>query len=188
VTPVRLDYQSRLRKFPAALFTFSLIWHPVVVMGNLPPTVGKSRSSTEAVYRRDGEKMWRALLAYGGDRAIADDAVSEAFAQLLRRGDEVRSPELWVWRAAFRIAAGELQHRRRFEQLVDDRGRNDPEPACSVLDALRGLSSQQRAIVVLRDYIGHSTRQTAEIVGATEASVRVQLSRARRSLRKELSQ
>lgn len=157
-----------------------------MVMGSRPLTVGTSRSSTEAVYRREGGKLWRAVLAYGGDRAIADDAVAEAFAQLLRRGDLVRSPEPWVWRAAFRIAAGELQRRSQLEPLVDDRGRSDPEPACAILDALRGLSPQQRAIVMLRDYAGHSTRQTAAIVGSTEASVRVQLSRARRLLRKEM--
>jgi RNA polymerase sigma-70 factor, ECF subfamily len=155
-------------------------------MGSLPPTMGTFRSSAEALYRRDGGKLWRALLAYGGDRTIADDAVAEAFAQLLRRGDEVRSPELWVWRAAFRIAAGELQRRNRFEQFVDDRGRNDPEPAWAVVEALRRLTPAQRPIVVLRDFVGCSTRQTAEIVGTTEASVRMQLVRGRRSLRKEL--
>jgi RNA polymerase sigma-70 factor (ECF subfamily) len=155
-------------------------------MGRLPPTIETFHASAEAVYRRDGAKLWRALLAYGGDRTIADDAVAEAFAQLLRRGDEVRSPELWVWRAAFRIAAGELQQRNRFEQLVDDRGRNDPEPAWTVVEALRRLTPAQRPVLVLRDFVGYSTRQTAEIVGTSEASVRMQLARGRRSLRKEL--
>ncbi len=58
----------------------------------------------------------------------------------------------------------------------------------AVIEALSVLSDQQRAVVILRDYIGHSTRETAEIVGSTDQSVRVQLSRARRILREELSQ
>jgi len=38
------------------------------------------------------------------DPEVASDAVAEAFAQLIRRGDEVRDPRAWVWRSAFRIA------------------------------------------------------------------------------------
>jgi hypothetical protein len=44
---------------------------------------------------------------------VANDAVAEAFAQAIRRGDEVRDPLRWVTKAAYRIAAGELQLRRR---------------------------------------------------------------------------
>jgi hypothetical protein len=35
----------------------------------------------------------------------------------MRRGDAVRSPRDWVWRAAFRIAAGELQERGRWRSM-----------------------------------------------------------------------
>ena len=34
---------------------------------------------------------------------------AEAFAQALRRGTAIRDPRSWVWRAAYRIAAGEKQ-------------------------------------------------------------------------------
>jgi RNA polymerase sigma factor (sigma-70 family) len=63
----------------------------------------------------------------------------------------------------------------------------DPETDWQLLSALQSLSEQQRAIVILRDYAGHSTRVTAEIIGSSEQSVRVQLSRARRTLRRELA-
>ena len=56
--------------------------------------------------------LWRAVLAYSGSADVADEAVAEAFAQLLRRGDGVDDPAAWAWRSAFRIAAGELQQRR----------------------------------------------------------------------------
>ena len=55
--------------------------------------------------------MWRALTAYSGSRDVAEDAVAEAFAQAVARGDSLRSPERWVWKAAYRIAAGELKRR-----------------------------------------------------------------------------
>lgn len=65
--------------------------------------------SLERLYREDGARLWRALLAFSGDREVASDAVAEAFAQALGRGDAIRQPDRWVWRAAFRIAAGELE-------------------------------------------------------------------------------
>jgi DNA-directed RNA polymerase specialized sigma24 family protein len=61
----------------------------------------------EALYRLDGGRLWRAVLMYTGDREVASDAVAEAFAQALRRDQAIRDPR-WVWRAAFRIAVGEL--------------------------------------------------------------------------------
>jgi RNA polymerase sigma-70 factor (ECF subfamily) len=144
------------------------------------------REQVERLYRADGARLWRSVVAFSGDRVVADDAVAEAFAQLLRRGEAVRDPKAWVWRSAFRIAAGELQRRGGVSSEVGDRVVEDPEPAWGVVEALQTLSAQQRAVVVLRDYVGHSGRATAQMLGTTEASVRVQLSRARRALRKEL--
>jgi len=64
------------------------------------------------LYRHEAPRLWRAVFAYAQDRAITDDAVAEAFAQCLRRGGEVRDPRAWIWRASFRMAAGELKARR----------------------------------------------------------------------------
>src|SRR5262245_53877935 len=62
----------------------------------------------EAAYRAVHPRLWRALLAFTGDAELASDAESEAFAQVLRRGDAVDDVAAWVWRSAFRIAAGLL--------------------------------------------------------------------------------
>jgi len=102
------------------------------------------------------------VLGYAGDVALTDAAVAEAFAQLLRRGDAVSDQRAHVWRAAFRIAAGELQRRGRTTQDVIERAVEDPEPDWQLLGALQSLSEQQRAIVILRDYADHSGRVTAE--------------------------
>ena len=58
----------------------------------------------EAVYRSVHPRLWRSLLSYTGDAELASDAVAEAFAQVLRRGDAVDDVAAWVWRSAFRIA------------------------------------------------------------------------------------
>jgi DNA-directed RNA polymerase specialized sigma24 family protein len=70
------------------------------------------REGVEAVYRADAERLWRALYAYAGDPELASDAVAEAYSQVIHRGAAVRDPAAWVWRTAFRIAAGALKTRR----------------------------------------------------------------------------
>ncbi|MDP9300497.1 MAG: hypothetical protein M3P43_06340, partial [Actinomycetota bacterium] len=72
-----------------------------------------SSGEIERLYREEGDRLWRAVVAWSGSSHVADDAVSEAFAQALRRGDELHDPMAWIWRVAFRTAAGELKARRR---------------------------------------------------------------------------
>ena len=71
-------------------------------------------NEVERLYREQGGRIWAAVFACARDRTVAEDAVAEAFAQLLRRGGEVHDPSAWVWTAAFRLAAGELKRRRSF--------------------------------------------------------------------------
>ena len=109
--------------------------------------------------------------------------MAEAFAQVLLRGDEVRDPEGWIWRAAFRIAAGELKERRKSEVLGVAGSYEMEEPARDLVVALGTLSERQRTTVVLHDAAGYPAREVARIVGSTEAAGRVHLMRGRRRLR-----
>ncbi|HEY7283487.1 MAG TPA: sigma-70 family RNA polymerase sigma factor [Actinomycetota bacterium] len=143
----------------------------------------------ERVYRERGDRLWRAVLAYSGDPDVASDAVAEAFAQALRRGGALRDPEAWVWRAAFRLAAGELADRRRRTAALDapPRSYDLPEPADELIAALARLSPTQRACVVLHHYAGYPVKEIASIVGSTQAAVRVHLSQGRKRLRAVLA-
>jgi RNA polymerase sigma-70 factor (ECF subfamily) len=141
--------------------------------------------TARATFERCSARLWRSIVAWSGSRDVADDAVAEAFAQLLRRGDEVVDPERWVWRAAFRIAAGELQRRRRVVPLAVDGSVDEPalpvDPA--LLAALASLSPQQRACLVLRDVGGLTPTEVADALGTSAGTVRVQHLAARRRLR-----
>jgi RNA polymerase sigma-70 factor (ECF subfamily) len=128
--------------------------------------------------------MWRSLLAFTADEAVADDALSEAFAQALARGDELRDPERWIWRAAFRIAAGDLKDRRTRTDLTGhETGYPFPDPLLHVFDALAHLSPNQRLAIVLHDYADRSVSEVASTLGTTRATVYVHLSKGRRRLR-----
>jgi RNA polymerase sigma-70 factor, ECF subfamily len=145
----------------------------------------------ERLYREDGARLWRAILAYSGDREVANDAVAEAFAQALRRGEALQRPQAWIWRAAFKIAAGEMANRARFhhaEPAGVARSVNDPseDPSGALMNALRKLSPKQRGALILYHYAGYHVLEVAQILGSTSGAVRVHLSTGRRRLRELL--
>ena len=141
----------------------------------------------EGLYRAQGPKLWRALVAYSGDPEIASDALAEAFAQALRRGDELREPERWIWKVAFRVAAGALKDRPR--ELEPNQGSYEmPDEALLMTTLLRRLPTKQRAAVVLHYYADMPNPQIAQILGISVATVRVHLSQGRRRLKRSLEE
>ena len=156
-------------------------------MGRLQDAlVGVSRDAElERLYREQGGRMWRAVLAFAGDPEVASDAVAEAFTQALRRVGEIHSPERWLWRAAFRIAAGELKERGRRSPEIEGSYEMAEAPT-DLLVALGRLSEKQRAAVVLHHAGGYPVKEIAAIIGSTSAAVKVHLSRGRKRLRELL--
>lgn len=139
----------------------------------------------EAAYRAIHPRLWRALLSFTGDADLASDAESEAFAQAIRRGDGIEDVQAWVWRSAFKIAAGMLA-RRDPPTPAPDLQRDDPESLDDFLALLGGLSTQQRAITALR-YVGDFTpTEIADLLDTSPGAVRVQLHRAHATLRATL--
>jgi RNA polymerase sigma-70 factor (ECF subfamily) len=150
------------------------------------PAGDSGESRLEGVYREHGARLWRAVLLASGSREIADDAVAEAFAQALRRGPAVRDPAAWVWRTAFRIAAGELKERGRVETSGREAETGMPEPFVDLWRALGRLPLMQRSSVVLADYAGWSHREIAKALGSTVSAVGVHVYRGRRRMRELL--
>ena len=147
------------------------------------PEGDSAEDRLERIYREQGDRLWRAVLLASGNREVADDAVAEAFAQALRRGRALRDPAAWVWRVAFRIAAGELRERGRMETFAEEPVTGMPEPFVDLWRALARLPRKQRASVVLADYAGWSHREIAKALGSTVSAVGVHVHRARKRLR-----
>lgn len=149
----------------------------------------KVEVSVEALYRRDGARLERALVGAFGSRELAQDATAEAFAQLLRRGDGVQHPARWVWTAAFAIARGAAaEGSGRSDQVVPDSPVRSGERDLDVLNALRVLSPMQRQAVVLHHYAWFDLRAISEITGSTVGALKVHLLRARQRMRTQLGE
>ena len=140
----------------------------------------------ERLYRDQRDRMWRAVLAFTGDPDVASDAVAEAFAQALRRGAAIHSPERWLWRSVFRIAAGELKQRRHHGVDHLEGTYEMDESARDLIAALAELPEKQRAAVVLHHAIGYSAKEIAPVIGSTAPGVHVLVSRGRKRLRELL--
>jgi RNA polymerase sigma-70 factor (ECF subfamily) len=143
----------------------------------------ETHDGIERVWSAQRAKMWRAVTAWSGDPELAADAVAEAFSQALGRGAAVEAPDRWIWKAAFRIAGGELARRSREPLAVAEASVELPESVADLVAALRALPSQQRMAAVLRLYADLPTARVARIMGCTPTTVRVHLVQARRRLR-----
>lgn len=167
------------------MLTNALCGRPVWVM--MCRVIGEDR--VEAVYRSVHVRLWRSLLSYTGDADLASDAEAEAFAQVLRRGDAIEDVGAWVWRSAFRIAAGLLSDRSDSTGVtgVDGLATVDGSVA-EFLGLLAGLSPQQRACVALRYVGGYTSAEIGEILGTSPGTVRVQLNRAHATLRQAITE
>jgi RNA polymerase sigma-70 factor (ECF subfamily) len=148
---------------------------------------GSLARELERFFDAEGAGIERALLAYTRDREIARDATAEAFAQALASRTVLRSPRRWVWSVAFRVARAELKRRSDAHELPE-RAYEMPDPPFALVAALARLSPNQRAALILRHYAGYRTREIAEILGASAATVRVHLSRGRRRLARLLEE
>ena len=136
----------------------------------------------DAIWREAGPAIWRAVLVYaGGRRAIADDAVAEAFARAIERSDSIREPVGYLYRVAFRVAAGDLK-RSDIVAEPEDRAITDTVEDQDMLLALMRLSPAQRGAIYLHYRADLPVREVASMLGTSSATVKVHLMRGRRRL------
>lgn len=147
----------------------------------VPGDVGTDR--VRAVYESDHARLWRSLYAFTSSPAIADDAAAEAFAQALRRGDEIRDVQAWVWRAAYAIARGELKRRGSSGSFPEMSFDDQSEGVADLLDRLGSLSRGDRELLVLCHVGGWKPGELARVTGVPAGVIRVRLHRATRRAR-----
>ena len=148
--------------------------------------VPEARHDFDALFRDHADGVYRTLFAFtAGRRALAEEATAEAFARALVHAERIREPVAWIYRTAFRIALDELRRERR---PVPEAATQRPidEGLGRLVDALRHLSPNQRAAVVLRYEADLPVDEVARRMGTSAATVRVHLHRGRNRLRELL--
>ncbi|MDI1466255.1 sigma-70 family RNA polymerase sigma factor [Catellatospora sp. KI3] len=140
-------------------------------------------------YLSGKDAVFRAVLAAGGNRAAAEDAVAEAYARACARWAVVRehpNPTGWVLVTALNVQRSVWRRLRR-EVLGDvpERG-TQREPDGDLRKLLAALPRRQREVVALRLLADLSVAETAELLGIAEGTVTAHLHRALHSLRHQL--
>ncbi len=163
----------------------------------------------EALFRAQQRRLWGLAYRLTGSAEDADDVVQESFARLVAQPPDAPIAEVGAWlaRVATNLGIDALRRRRRREYTgswlpspidtsdaawLDAQPSTQPDPeerygavesvTFAFLLALEALGPRQRAVLLLRDVLGHSARETAALIGASEGNVRVLHTRARATL------
>lgn len=145
------------------------------------------------------DTIYRMALSILGDSAEAEDIVQDVSERAWRARDAVLNsgyPRAYVYRIARNMAIDRLRHRRytlpsSAVRLPDEGDDGDRESNMNDMTALTrrliaALPEKQRLAIELRDVEGYEIDEIATIVESDEASVRMNLSRARKSIREQL--
>ena len=166
----------------------------------------KQRSFIESCYELYEQKMFRVALAVLHDEKLAEDAVQDAFLQLIRHkghfgepgSDDCKRYIITVIRNASINIYNKRKNENRIvsfsdnledisgEEEIHENDRNDTGAEFTPL--LNSLPPKYFSVVeclVVQDY---SVTETAQRLGITEANVRKRYERARKMMRQSLGQ
>lgn len=162
-----------------------------------------SRPAVEAAFERHRGLLFGLCYRMSGCGADAEDLVQDAFERALARPPADLQADLrpWLVRVAMNACRDHLRRRRRerydgywLPGPVDaaDVSWTGPDPearygrlesaSMAFLTALEALTPNQRSVLLLRDVLDCSVRETADALGLGEASVKTTLHRARRAM------
>ncbi len=143
-------------------------------------------STFEGFCRAEYPAVYRACFAFSGSRDIALDCTQEAFSRAYARWRRLSRQQWaggWVTTTALNLARRALRSRtlsNSAERAPVDH--NEPDLRLDVVEALRSLPLRQRQAVVLHYLADLPVAAVAELMNASEGSVKTHLSRARRRL------
>jgi RNA polymerase sigma-70 factor, ECF subfamily len=179
------DPLARLRRSPART-------ERSLIAGAL----GGSEADMEALFRRHWPSAYRAAFLIVHDHAAAEDIAQEAFLAAIRRLDRFdRRRRFSPW--LYTIVANRAIDWTRARAARPENGGQPPEFAAvaehppghyseEVLAALRALSPEQRAVVVLRYVVEYTPGEIARALGLPRGTVNSRLRRGLDALEERL--
>jgi len=147
-----------------------------------------------------GPQLFWGLRRICGNHQEAEDLTQETFIRAFRAlsgydASRIEQIEMrpWLWTIAMNLGRNHLRDRSRrptYVEMVGDSATSDPEPVDSAAwdRRLSGLTSHQRAAVVLRHVTGLSIREISEATGRPEGTVKADLHRGLARLRQTLEE
>lgn len=149
----------------------------------------------EGFFRREYRSVLGLAFVLCGNHTVAEELTMEGFEAALRdwsRVSQLDSPGAWVRKVVsnssvsrFRKLAAEVRAKIRLSG-ERDKADYDLGGSLEVWKAVRGLPRRQRQVVALFYVEGFNRRETSQLLGISEESVKTHLDRARQRLGREL--
>jgi RNA polymerase sigma-70 factor (ECF subfamily) len=158
--------------------------------------VGEAASSFEAFYEDTHARLYTALCLVTGSRHEAEEVMQEAFVRVWERWDKVGgldAPTGYLYRTAmnlvrsrYRRASLALRRTVGLSPKTDDLAAI--EDRVVVARALRSLTRDQRAAVILISMFGLPSEEAGQILDMKPSAVRTLAARGRESMRDEVGE
>lgn len=153
-----------------------------------------AESGFDAFFAAHHANMVRALTIVLGDPERGRDAAAEGFTRAFAGWAKIgqhENPAGWVYRVGLNSSRSRWRKRSR-EVAGPTFDRADPSPRVArdftVIDAVRSLSADHRAVVVGRYYLDWTEAQLAAALDVAPGTVKSRLSRALENLERTLEQ
>lgn len=141
------------------------------------------------IYERHAAELASYLTRYVGDREVATELMQETFVRGLRADQTIREPgavRSWLFQTATNLALNERRRRALFRFIpfsgLERSPREAFDPAAAQVNAaLRSISSDQAAALLLRYHSGFSTGEIAAMLALSEETVKSRITRGRQN-------
>ena len=145
----------------------------------------------EETVKRNETKMFRAALAIMGSKSYAEDVVQDVFVKLFEKQPVFESfahETAWLMRVTINLCKSRLRLHwwKKTVPLLETYSAQSSEQH-ELMETVLSLPAKYRIVIHLFYYEGYSTKEIAEITEQKDATVREQLTRARRMLKKFLA-
>jgi len=161
------------------------------------------QADLERVFRSGRRMLWALCYRLTGVAADADELLQETFVRAMERAPRAGDADVtrWLVRVATNLSLDRLRARRRRDYVgswlpapvetpqavasgdgVEVSYERIESISYAFLLALEALPPKTRAVLILREVLDYAASEVAEVLGTTEANVRVLHHRARRRL------
>lgn len=152
-------------------------------------------------------RLYRFCLQLTGDAQTSEELLQDTYLKVAQRIRELKNPDgfiTWIYRIARNLlidSTRSAEHKLQARQVADSSTREGAEResllACipsesahridevlAIRQALLGLETEERLVLLLVDHEGLSYAEAAKVMGKTENSIRQKVGRARKKFLK----
>jgi RNA polymerase sigma-70 factor (ECF subfamily) len=149
-------------------------------------------ASFEEFFTLERDQLFSALVLITGDRNEAEEVAQEAFVRVWERWDRVGAmdaPSGYLHRTAINAFRRRRRRAQMFRRLLGSlapvEASSSADSALMLDEALRELTSRQRAALVLTELLGYSAKEAAAMLGVKPSTIGALKHQGRAALMRE---